>query len=171
MFSNYMDGKLITKNSEIAKVFNNFFANMTKNLGISTPESSLLPTNNRLDPIDIAVKKFQSHPSICKIKEITTFAINLNLKVTIADVVIQIRKLVSNKASPINSIPAKILKESSGIFYAIIQNLYNSGLSKNTIPDELKTGDISSLFKTMPFQKRTIHQSQFCHLDKKFRKD
>ena len=57
------------------------------------------------------------------------------------------KKLNSNKASPINSIPARILKENSDIFCTVIQNLYNYGLSKGIFPKELKAGDISSLFK------------------------
>jgi len=49
-------------------------------------------------------------------------------EVTIADV-IQIRKLDLNKASLINSIPAKILKKNSDISCAIIENFCNSGFS------------------------------------------
>ena len=40
------DGKMITKDSAIAEVFNNFFVNITENLGISTAESALLPIKN-----------------------------------------------------------------------------------------------------------------------------
>ena len=52
-----------------------------------------------------------------------------------------------NKASPVNCIPARILKETPEVFSVTIQNLFSSGLSKGTFPKELKTGDISSLFK------------------------
>ena len=51
-----------------------------------------------------------------------------------------IRKLNSNKASLFNCIPARILKENPEL-------LFNSGLSKGASPEELKAGDISSLFK------------------------
>ena len=99
---------MITKDSEIAEVFNEFFVNITENLGISTAESTLLPINNFLDPIEIAVKRFQLHPRICKIKERNPPCNKSEFReVTIADVVLQIRKLDSNKASPISSIPAK----------------------------------------------------------------
>ena len=92
--------------------------------------------------------KFQSHPSICKIKENTTSSVKFDFReVTTEDVAVQIKKLNSKKASPINSIPARILKENSDVFCAVIQNLYNYGLSKGIFPKELKAGDISSLFK------------------------
>ena len=92
--------------------------------------------------------KFQSHPSICKIKENTTSSVKFDFReVTTEDVAVHIKKLNSKKASPINSIPARILKENSDVFCAVIQNLYNYGLSKGIFPKELKAGDISSLFK------------------------
>ena len=59
------------------------------------------------------------------------------------------KKLNSSKASPINSIPARILKENSDVFSAVIQNLYNYGLSKVIFPKELKAGDIKVRPKTM----------------------
>ena len=71
------DGKIVSKDSEIAETFNNFFANITENLGISANESLLLPTNAIVDPIDKAVMKFQSRPSICKIKENTTSSVKI----------------------------------------------------------------------------------------------
>ena len=125
------DGKMITKDSEIAEVFNNYFVNITENLDISTAESALLPIKNFLDPIEIAVRKFQRHPSICQIQERNHPCNKFEFKeVTIADIVLQIRKLYSNKASQVKSIPAKILKENFNILCPIIQKLYNFGLSK-----------------------------------------
>ena len=65
------DGKMVSKDSEIADIFNSYFANITESLGISANESLLMPTNDVVDPIDKAVMKFELHPSICKIKENT----------------------------------------------------------------------------------------------------
>ena len=139
---------MVSKDSAIAEIFNKYFANITDSLGISANESLLVPTNDIVDPIDNAVMKFQSHPSICKIKENTTSSVKFDFReVTTEDVAVQIKKLNSKKASPINSIPARILKENSDVFCAVIQNLYNYGLSKGIFPKELKAGDISSLFK------------------------
>ena len=38
-------------------------------LGISINDSVLLPTDGILDPIDKAVRKYDAHPSICKIRD------------------------------------------------------------------------------------------------------
>ena len=142
------DGKMVSEDFEIAEIFNHFFANITESLGISANESLMLPADEIQDPIDKAVRKFDSHPSICKIKENTTFSERFEFReVAVKDVAVQIRKFNTNKASPVNSIPARILKENSDVFLVAIQNIFNSGLSEGTFPKELKAGDISSLFK------------------------
>ena len=107
-----------------------------------------MSTNDIVDPIDKAAMKFQTHPSIRKIKENTTSSVKFDFReVATEDVAVQIKKLNASKASPINSIPARILKETSDVFCAVIQNLYNYGLSKGIFPKELKARDINSLFK------------------------
>ena len=64
--------------------------------------------------------------------------------VTVNEILLQIQKLNSKKASPLNSIPAKILKQNTDIFAVLIQQLFNSNLSEC-----LKAGEISSLFKSL----------------------
>ena len=89
-------------------------------------------------------KRFQRFHS----QENTTSSVKFDFReVATEDVAVQIKKLTSNKASLINSIPARILKENSDIFCTVIQNLYNYGLSTGIFPKELRAGDISSLFK------------------------
>ena len=66
---------------------------------------------------------------------------------TVNEILLQIQKLNSKKASPLNSIPAKILKQNADIFAVLIQQLFNSNLSECYFPKEFKAGEISSLFK------------------------
>ena len=110
----------------------------------------MLPADDIQDPIDRAIRKFDSHPSVCEIKENTntTFFERFGFrKVAVEEVAVQTRKLITNTASPVNSIPARILKETSDVFSVAIQNLFDSGLSIVTFPKELKAGDMISLFK------------------------
>ena len=48
------DGKMVSEDSEIAEIFNHFFANITESLGISANESLMLPADDIKDPIDRA---------------------------------------------------------------------------------------------------------------------
>ena len=69
---------------------------------------------------------------------------------TVNEILLQIQKLNPKKASPLSSIPAKILKQNSDIFFAaLIQKIFNSNLSGCYFPKELKAGEISSLFKSL----------------------
>ena len=67
--------------------------------------------------------------------------------VTVNEILLQIQKLNSKKASPSNSIPAKILKQNADIFAVLFHQIFNSNLSESFFPKELKAGEISSLFQ------------------------
>ena len=47
-------------------------------------------------------------------------------EVSTSDIATQIKQLNSKKASPVDSIPARILKENSDIFSVVLQFLFNS---------------------------------------------
>ena len=68
------DGNMVNQDSQIAEIFNQYFANITDSLGITINDSLLLPTSDILDPIDKYVKKYEAHPSICKIKNTVKFS-------------------------------------------------------------------------------------------------
>ena len=101
-----------------------------------------------LDSVDKAVRKYDAHPSICKIRENVKIANKFEFsEVSTSDIATQIKQLNSKKAPPVDSIPARILKENSDILSVVLQFLFNSHMSKSTFPEELKAGDITSLFK------------------------
>ena len=138
------DVNMTTEDLKIAEIFNHYFTNITESLGIS---EDLSPTNGINDPVEKAMKKYENHPSIKMIKgrcELNQFEFK---PVTVNEILLQIQKLNPKKASPLNSIPAKILKQNTDIFAVLIQQLFNSNLSECSFPKELKAGLISSLFQ------------------------
>ena len=56
-------------------------------------------------------------------------------------------KLNPRKSSPIESIPAKDIKQNSDIFAPVLQSHFNTIISQNDFPEVLKAGDITSLYK------------------------
>ena len=60
---------IITNDSEIAEIFNEFFTNISKTMDIAPGECTLVPTEHLLDPVEIAVEKHKYHSSIQKIKD------------------------------------------------------------------------------------------------------
>ena len=143
------DGNMITEDLKIAEIFNHYFTNITESLGISEDQTLLSPTNGINDPVEKAIKKYENHPSIKMIKERCELNQFEFKPVTVNEILLQIQKLNSKKASPLNSIPAKILKQNADIFAVLIQQLFNSNLSECYFPKELKAGDVSSLFKSL----------------------
>ena len=62
------NGELANDDLTIAEIFNHYFANITQELGITGNEAHLSTTIRISDPIDLAIKNYQKHPSISKIK-------------------------------------------------------------------------------------------------------
>ena len=88
------------------------------------------------------------HQSICKVKSTMKLSNQIEFSKITSEAFAIKTKYNTRKASPIDCIPAKILKESSDLFSVAIKNLLNPGLSKGTaFPMDLKAGDRSSLFK------------------------
>ena len=66
--------KIISNDDKVAEEFSTFFENVVKSLNIKPRNLSLGNTTNLSDPVEIAIKKFENHPSVQEIKE----NINLN---------------------------------------------------------------------------------------------
>ena len=59
----------------------------------------------------------------------------------------ELQKLKLNKASPVDSIPGKILNDKQDIFTNASQKLFNDSVSNGTFPPELKIGEITPVYK------------------------
>ena len=117
---------MVTDDLKIAKIFNDYFANMTQDLEITDTGAQLSSTTGIDDHIDKAVEKCKSHPSIKKIKECFTCSESIHFRqVTAQEVFCQLRKLNPRKSSPVGSIPAKVMKGSK----------VNKGTEKSTESD------------------------------------
>ena len=142
------NGELISDDSKIAELFNNYFINIIQVLGIQQDIAHISVTDGINDPIDKAIEKYKNHPSIIKIREMFPDPQPFEFReVNSREIWDQINNLNTRKASPIESIPARIFKEYSDIFSEILQRTFNEDLSYMTFPKELKLGDISSLHK------------------------
>ena len=139
---------LVTDDKKVAEIFNEYFVNITASLGIMQPKDGLTSTDGLHDPVEIAIKKYSSHPSINLISENRNpfhyFALSF---VTNSRVSAKLRELKVNKASPISSILSKILKENSDIFTGILEELFNASSVDGAFPFELKRCEVASVFK------------------------
>ena len=54
---------------QIASLFNEYFVNIVKQLGLFTKEESAISTENSLNEVEIVIAKYGNHPSIIGITE------------------------------------------------------------------------------------------------------
>ena len=111
-----------TDDQKVAEIFNSFFGNAVKNLNIdyyehfSFDKYFLCKDTENNDPILLAIEKFENHPSILKIKEITQKNSCFSFKPTdLKSIIKEIANLNESKSTPIESIPTKVLKDNYDI--------------------------------------------------------
>ena len=112
------NGKIISNDKGLVRIFNEFFVNIVPNLGINTNDSFLVNTDNENDPIKKAVAKYKNHSSIISIKK---FMENSDCSFTFQHVpkdkvTKTIEKLDPKKVVQSNDIPPKLIKSFSDFY-------------------------------------------------------
>ena len=83
------------------------------------------------DPVETAIKKYENHPSIAAITEKFNFTVSFEFEeVNLKDIEKEILNLNTKKAFASNSIPAKVLKETSDICSPVLQQIWNDEILK-----------------------------------------
>ena len=104
--------KVVSDKRDLMKIFNEYFSFIVSNLDIYHPPSTTL----HHDPVLNAMKKFKNHPSILEIKKINSvwcsfppFSLR---KVTLSEIINEIKNLDESKATQSKDIPTKVIKKS-----------------------------------------------------------
>ena len=140
---------MIEDESEIAKVFNEYFVNIVKRVEILTEEQTTYSATNQLSEVEMAIIKYKNHPSI---KAITDRMEKLgkptfNFKFTShEETEKEVNNLKIKKASQKSDIPLKIIKENVDISYFLYHN-FNNSLSCATFPTSMKYADVIPIHK------------------------
>ena len=93
---------IISSDQEVCETLNNFFKSAVDSLDIIEHKDLITDSKHLIDPVEIAIKKFENHPSVLDINN--NIKINSSFKfleVTISDIELELKKLKSNKASTI----------------------------------------------------------------------
>ena len=91
--------------------------------------------------------------------------------ITMHEISLEIIGINSNKSNPIDSIPAKMIKENSSFFCSLLYNNFNNCISMCTFPSKLKLADVSPLHKKGVRMDKFIVQSAFFLRFPKFMKE
>ena len=143
--------EVIMDDKEIAGTFSTFFEKAVSSLDISINPFLLNDPGELKNPVDIALKKFEVHPSILEIKEHVSVVDRFSFsKVTVEDMRLKIKALNIRKSGTYMDIPAFILKQVDEIAAEPLANIWNNEvISKETFPTKLKLADVTPLFKKL----------------------
>ena len=127
---------------------NEYFSTITKSLNVASSNENQLSVVGISDPVTAAIEKYCYLPSVLLIKGHFRSAEACCFKrVTISEIIEQADNLDTKKASPIDNIPAKIIKDNVEIVASYLLHLVNKSVDGNFFPNEMKDGDVSALFK------------------------
>ena len=117
------DDKVVTAETDLAKIFKYHFENIVESLHIERPYKVDL---NR-DPVVNAIKNFFQHPSIFKTKENANSSAYFSFhKISKEDLLYQLNSLDPTKATQKCDIPTNIIKMNYDIFSEFLfANFYN----------------------------------------------
>ena len=109
---------MIDDEIQIANLFNEYFVNIVKKLGLFTKEQSAVFTENSLNEVEIAIEKYGNHPSIIAITEKMgklgkpTFGFDF---ASFEETVKEVNNLKIRKVFQKTDIPVRITKENIDI--------------------------------------------------------
>ena len=141
---------IVDKPCDVAETLSNFFKNAVNNLNVNI-DSSLITKNEIMDPVLAAIAKFKNHPSISKIKDHYKNEGFFSFKpVSHHDVYSEIMKLNKNCATPVGSIPPKIIIQNYDLFTQKLCCDINHSFYYSQFPNNLKLADITPTHKKGP---------------------
>ena len=126
---------------KIAKIFNEYFVNTVKYLGILTEKESATFTENNFSEVEMALKKYKNHPSITAItKQMknlgnSTFSFNF---ISHGDIAKELNKLKNKKVSQ---------KTNVDIISHFLYHNFNNSLPCSTFPTGMKYADVTLIHK------------------------
>ena len=144
-------GKVHSDESKIASLFNTYFCNITNTLNIKQwkpnfPNIVYLPLDQCLDPVDRAILKYYTHPSIVLIRSYFRPTLFEFSKISMDGVREYVMKLNKSKKTS-GEIPIKLLQGSIECILPFVKQLLDDMLETRTFPDLLKLAEVKPVHK------------------------
>ena len=137
-------GEVVSKNEEIATHFNNYFNDITKGLNI---KKWCISGKLSDDPLVNAIRKYENHQSIFKIKSFVEITQLFDFNFVNSDDISKVIKSLDPTEKTSGAIPTKILKLANTQICKNLTNCINGCIKQNKFPNELKIADITPILK------------------------
>ena len=95
---------------------------------------------NLLDPVEAAILKYKSHPSLNAIRGKISELVNPNF-------CFEYTSIDQTLTSQVNDIPVKVIKENKDIIASFVYHNFNNSLSGSNFPTALKYTDVKPVLK------------------------
>ena len=134
---------------DLSGEFSTFFEDAVRLLNVKSDEYYLSDTENLSDPVEIAIRKFENHPSVQAIKE--NISVNQDFcfsNTDVSNILKQTTALNNKKNGTFGNIPTKLLKEVSDICSPALNDIWNNEIiTQKSFPNNLKLADVTPVFK------------------------
>ena len=140
---------IISRNKDVAEIFNTFSINVVSNLGVAINQSLLRNSVETNHPIVNITERYNTHSSIRLTKEHANQLDNRFSfeQITYEDSHKEIIKLDCTKASQDTDISSSIIKENADIFANFLYFNYNKAVSDCEFLTSLKNANVSPIYK------------------------
>ena len=130
--------------------FSTFFEDAVRSLNEEPDEYYLSDTENLSNPVEIAIRKFENHPSVQAIKQ--NIPVNKDFyfsNTEVSDILKETTALNNKKNGTFGNIPTKLLKEVSDICAPALNDIWNNEIiTQKYFPNNLKLANVTPVFKT-----------------------
>ena len=137
-------GEVVSKNEKIAAHFNNYFNDITEGLNIKKWSISDKFSD---DPLVNAIRKYENHPSIIKIKSSVETTQLFDFNFVSSDDISKIINSMDSAKKTSGAILMKIVKLANKKICKDLANCINECIKQNKFPNKLKIADITLIFK------------------------
>ena len=133
----------------MSEEFSTFFEDTVRSLNLDPDEYYLSDTGNLSNPVEIAIRKFENHPSIQAIKE--NISVNKDFyfsNTDVSDILKETTVLNNKRNDTFGNIPIKLLKEVSDICAPALNDIWNNEIvTQKPFHNNLKLADVTPVFK------------------------
>ena len=110
------NNQTVSDNFDLFEEFSAFFEDAVRSLNVDPDEYYQSDTENWSNPVEIAIRKFENHPSVQAIKQ--NISVNKDFyfsNTEVSDILKETTALNNEKNGTFGNIPTKLLKEVSDI--------------------------------------------------------
>ena len=137
------NNRIISDDFILSEEFSTFFEDAVRSLNVEPNEYFLCDMENLNNPVDIAIRKFENHPSVQAIKQ--KIFVNKDFhfsNIEASDVLKETTALNNKKNGPFGNIQTKLLKDVCDICAPALNDIWNNEvITQKCFPNNLKLAE------------------------------